>query len=366
MTVLVLNHRPLTERPVHRWLSEADALVLLTTRSALAASSKAQRAEFTHIVAIEDYRSNEVAQAMHALAVRFQPRRVVSVNEYDLIRAAVLRERLQITGQHVASALAYRDKLHMRQAAATGDIRIPRFSSADSITDVVEFADLAGFPLVLKPRRGAGSEGIVTIRNQNSLRSSAWPLSPGHESGRFLVEEFVDAPLFHVDGIACQGRVVHCWPSRYSQGNLETVTGALPLVSTLLDAEDDRREPLQDFARSVIATLPLSAVGFAFHLEAWANGARSYTLCEVTSRIGGGPIPVAYGEAFGMNLMKDAFRAQAGLQLSLRRQPKSPLAYTGWIWFMRDRGIFQPPGPPAAAPGSVDIRLLLRPGERSE
>jgi biotin carboxylase len=364
VTVLVLNHRQLDERPAGTWLKDAGELLMVTTRTALAGSPASERAAFARIVAVDSYASAEVEHAARALADRHKPARVVSSCELDLIRAACLRERYGLAGQDVTSALAFRDKLHMRQAAAAGGVAGPRFHAVQSVTGAADFAGQTGYPVVVKPRLGTGTEGITVAASHAELvRAATSPGPAGRGSGGLLAEEFISGPLFHVDGVSADGTVVHCWPSRYSQPVLQAVTRSEPRISVLLDARDPLRPRLQHFTRQVLAALPSAGAGFAFHLEAWSDAAGTPVLCEVTSRASTDRIVAAYNHAFGVNLCEEGLRLQAGLPLQLRQQPAAPARYAGWVVFPAAPGVFTPP-PAARRPYALTFGLRLDAGAR--
>jgi hypothetical protein len=360
MTVLILNHRQLDRRPIGRWLQEAGDLVMVTTHAALAASPAAERALFSTIVPVGDYSSVEVETAARSLAACHRPGRIASCHEFDLVRAALLRESLKLDGQSVASALAFRDKRAMRCIGAAV-VNQPTFRVPQSIEDALEFAGKFGYPVVIKPRRGGGAAGIIKAATSAELvRGLAISSSA---PGGVLVESWIDAPLFHVDGICEAGRVRHCWSSQYGQGALDTVMQAVPRTSVMLDASDGRRTALEGFARRVLSVFPHSGAVFAFHLEAWIDAAGAVWLCEVTSRTGGGPIVESYAHAFGVELAEQNFRGQAGLPLTCGSTPPKPVRYTGWVSFTVGHGRFAPPDL-ADRPPTVLFRLLLPPGTR--
>jgi Carbamoyl-phosphate synthase L chain, ATP binding domain len=263
VTILILSHRPLDRRPIGRWLQEVGDLVLVTTRTALAASPAADRALFSTIIPVGTYLSVEVETAARSLAARYRPERIASCHEFDLVRAAVLRESLDLDGQSVASALAFRDKRAMRCTGATA-VDQPAFLVPRSIEDAVEFAGKSGYPVVIKPRRGGGAAGIMVAATAAELARGLAASSSA--PGGVLVESWIDAPLFHVDGICEAGRVRHCWPGQYGEGALDAVMRAVPRTSVMLGASDGRRAALDEFARRVLSVFPHSGAVFAFHL----------------------------------------------------------------------------------------------------
>jgi hypothetical protein len=331
-------------RPVGRWLRRAGDLVMVTTRSAYAQSPAAETAWFRRIALVDSYQSAEAEQAAAMLAWRYPVTRVVSSNEFDLIRAARLRERLGLPGQSVAGALAYRDKLIMRRAAVAAGISCPRFADLTGPDAAWKFADRNGYPVVLKPRRGAGTEGITVVwsRQQLGPAVAAALAAPGGA----LIEEHVDAPMCHVDGLAAGHEVIHCWPSRYSSGGLEAVQRLLPRTGVMLDRDDPHRPLLQDFAARIIKGFG-GGGSFAFHIELWVRPGDVPVLCEATSRGAVVPVVAAYEHAFGVNLFQESFLAQAGLPLNLTAQPAAPRRYAGWACFLTGQGTFTaPPAPP--------------------
>ncbi|WP_433433043.1 ATP-grasp domain-containing protein [Nonomuraea sp. CA-141351] len=339
MTLLVLSYADLDSRPIGTWLRGAGDLLLVTSRSARAASPKSETALFREIMTVDDYFSQDVLIAAHALARRHPLAGVIASNESDLLRSAVLRERYRLPGQRVNEAMAFRDKLTMRRTAEAGGIAVPRFQDVRSLDDAMSFAVLHGFPVVMKPRRATGAQGVGVARTPAELRgafagASAFP-------GGLLVETRVDASIYHIDGVSDRGRVVHCWPSRYSAGALETVQRHAPRVSMLMGAADPLRPRLQEFAVAVIKAFPSSGP-FSFHIEAWVDRGVP-VLCEVTARTGGGPIAEAYRAAFGLDLSRESFLAQAGLPLTITEQPSAPLRYVGWIGFLTGDGLYTPP-----------------------
>jgi Carbamoyl-phosphate synthase L chain, ATP binding domain len=358
VTVLILNHRPLDRRPIGRWLQGVGDLVMVTTHAALAASPAADRALFSRIIPVGAYLSVEVDTAARSLAARYRPERIASCHEFDLVRVAVLRESLKLDGQSVASALAFRDKRAMRCTGAAA-VNQPAFRVPESIDDAVEFAGKSGYPVVIKPRRGGGAAGIIVAATAAEL-AQGLALSSSAPGG-VLVESWIDAPLFHVDGICEAGQVRHCWSGQYGEGALDAVTRAVPRTSVMLDASDGRRTALDGFARRVLSVFPHSGAVFAFHLEAWIDASGAVLLCEVSSRTGGSPILEAYAHAFGVELAEQNFRGQAGLPLTCGSTPLRPARYTGWVRFTVGQGHFAPPDP-AGRPPTALFRQLLPPG----
>ena len=96
---------------------------------------------------------------------------VVATGEIGVLRAARFRAAIGLPGQSVDSALAYRDKVLMKTLCAQMGVRVARYKKIGSPSDLVGFAGLVGFPIVLKPRAGAGSIDTRLIRTEEEMWS---------------------------------------------------------------------------------------------------------------------------------------------------------------------------------------------------
>ncbi|MFE7778556.1 acetyl-CoA carboxylase biotin carboxylase subunit family protein [Streptomyces sp. NPDC057445] len=363
--VLLLSRQPLATRPLQKWLDRtADDIVLVTTPKAVAGSEQVLADCFPHHRLVPDYHSWSAEQAAEEAAREHDVDLVASTSESDVLRAARLRARLGLPGQDGASASAYRDKVVMKQLAAAAGIPVPAFAAVDSPADLLDFIDVQGFPVVVKPRLGAGAEGVSILRDAADVsaflgrqRSSDVPYLPG----QWMAECFVTGEFFHVDGIMRDGRIVHAWPSQYNGGLAERIRDELHMSSVLLAPEDERTTMLMRMAAEVVAALPGAALPLAFHLEAWIGQDGVPVLCEIGSRAGGALVAETYESAFGIHLAREGLRAQCGADLALDAQPAAPATAVGWILLPPGHGTFVPPAEPCPVPGA-EVTTLLEPG----
>lgn len=363
--VLVLSRKPLAERPLHQWLEEvAPGLVLVTTPEALAGVDPQVPARFLACRTSANYRSWLTEQLAECAAREFGADLIASSSEDDVLRAARLRRRLGLPGQSEESAVAYRDKLAMKQTARRAGIRVPAMSPLDRPASLLDFIDEVGLPVVVKPVRGKGSDGVRFLNEPEDvtrfLASGALPAAP-RGTDQWMAEKFIEGPLFHVDGVTVGGEVLHCWPGRYSSGNAQAAQTSSILSSVLLPPGDRRTRVLQEFAANVHRALPPPPFPTSFHLEAWIDTDGAPVLCEVACRTGGGPIATTYQRAFGVHLSKENLRGQCRLDIALRTQPAAPDRPRGWMILPPGHGQFSPPSDPCPAAQS-EIKLVMEPG----
>jgi len=364
--VLLFSRQPLTSRPLQEWLDDtAGSVVLLTTPKAVRGAEDVLAEHFPMHRLVDDYHSWATERAAEEAAREFGAELVAASSEFDVLRAARLRERLGLPGQDVDSATAYRDKVVMKRLARAAGIRVPAFTAVDSPADLFDFLDAEGYPAVVKPRFGAGSEGVSILRDPadvTAFLSRQGTSEVAYLPGQWMAESFVHGDFFHVDGIMRDGHVVHGWPSQYNSGGIAVRLENQSHMSSVHVARDDPRfGPLTRITEDVIAALPPSTIPLAFHLEAWIGADGEPVLCEIASRAGGALIAEAYERVFGVQLAREGLRAQCGSALTLTEQPPDPAELSSWILFPPGHGAFVPPSAPCPVPGT-DLTVRLTPG----
>ncbi|CAJ63327.1 MULTISPECIES: ATP-grasp domain-containing protein [Frankia] len=290
----------------------------------LGMSSVPSSAAATRVVPATDD-LDAVRQAVTGLSARFgAPRRVVALNEGDLDTAALVREWLGCAGQTPGQLARFRDKLVMNQVAEAAGIPAPAFADAPDETAVREFADTHGWPVIVKPRRGTASRGVVRLDSAADL-----PLLHRAPPEPRLVQQFCADEIFHIDGLWTGDRLGPWRASRYVSTCVDFAEG-----HTLGSVEVDDPEllgPLGEFTARLAGAL--SSQPWVFHLEAFVGTSpeRSPVIrfLEAGCRVGGAEIPFVWREVHGVDLM----RAAADIQLGRRPELPVPSRWRtgGWL-----------------------------------
>jgi hypothetical protein len=118
--------------------------------------------------------------------------------------AAALRAALGTPGQSREQARRFRNKELMKQALGAAGIRVPRHRAATSALGVREAAEQVGFPCIIKPIAGAGSQDTFRCESMAEVDSAIAQL--GHID-EVSVEEFVDGEEFTYDTICAGGEI---------------------------------------------------------------------------------------------------------------------------------------------------------------
>src|SRR2546423_7578208 len=89
--------------------------------------------------------------------------RLEATIEAHTMAAAQVREACTIPGTSVRTAWLCRDKPSMKQTLRDAGVPTAASTAAGSAAEVFAFAEETGFPLILKPRSGAGALDTVRV-----------------------------------------------------------------------------------------------------------------------------------------------------------------------------------------------------------
>lgn len=264
--------------------------------------------KYDHVEIIESFDKNGWTEIrVLELHSQYNFRVILPHQEKDVIRAARLREYLGLPGQSVESAIAYRDKVRMKEMVRRAGVEVADFRTLDSPLDLYRFALDKGFPLIVKPVDGAGSWKVQVLSNMADLQTV---LAAGMPP-QFMVEEFVEGTMYHADGIVQDGRILFSCVSRYLYGCL-AYKQLQSVGSIIVNPHKSIAKRVNSLVAQVIEALPPSPV-LAFHAEFFHTEADRLLMCEVGSRTAGGRTMETIETAYGVNLAKAWVRLQCGL-----------------------------------------------------
>ena len=148
---------------------------------------------------------------------------IIALDDYDVEKAAFLRENLRIPGMGQTTGRYFRDKLAMRMKAKDAGIRVPAFSALFNNEEINAFADTVSPPWVLKPRSEASAHGIIKVHDKDSLWQKIDEL--GDNRIYYLVEQFKPGDVYHADGLQLDGKTLFLTVSKYLATPMEISQG---------------------------------------------------------------------------------------------------------------------------------------------
>ena len=232
--------------------------------------------------------------------------RIVALDDYDVEKAAELREHLRIEGMGDSTARFFRDKLAMRTRAMEAGINVPAFVHVLNRERLHDFMQRVPPPWVLKPRLEAGAIGIRKLYNQDDCWREIDGL--GEKDSFYLLEHFVPGDVFHVDSIVYDYEVVFSVASQYQFPPIEvSQEGRVFSTRTLLRGTETEAQ-IFSMNRHLLKSLGLK-LGVS-HSEYIRRSDGEFVFLETSSRPGGAHIVELVEAASGLNLWAEMAKVE--------------------------------------------------------
>lgn len=224
--------------------------------------------------------------AMLAAVRRIQSRgwvdRLEATVEAHILPVAKVREACGIPGTSVRTAWLCRDKPSMKDALRAAGVPCARSAAVDSPQAARAFVRETGYPIILKPRAGAGAADTERVDSDAELESAIHRhgIAQGHS---VAAEEFIGGHEGFYDSVTIGGAIRHDFMSHYYPRVLDAMRDrrlAPYLVTTnRLDAEG--YGDVKAMGRRVIEVLGIETS--AVHME-WFFGDKGLRFAEVGCR----------------------------------------------------------------------------------
>src|SRR3954469_20506600 len=146
--------------------------------------------------------------------------RLEATIEAHIMPIARVREAAGIPGTSVRTAFLCRDKPAMKEVLRNGGVPCAQSTAASTAAEVHAFAERVGFPLILKPRDGAGASGATRVDSSAELDAA---LATFGGARSIAVEEFIEGHEGFYDTLAIEGTVVHDFVTHYYPNVLEAM-----------------------------------------------------------------------------------------------------------------------------------------------
>ena len=242
----------------------------------------------------------------------------------------------------------------MKEALRQAGVPTAASTAAHSVDDAVDFANAIGFPLILKPRAGAGALGTTRVDSMADLQQA---LGAFGDADSIAIEEFVEGHEGFYDTIAINGHVAHDWITHYYPNVLEAMRHrwiSPQFVTTNRIDDSSSYGEVRELGARVIEALGIGTS--ATHME-WFYGPKGLRFSEIGCR----PPGVGAWDLYSAANDTDVYRewAQAIVHGSVDgsavagvlRRHRRPAAEPG----RPDPGLLRSRGDPAAA-RSLDPR----------
>jgi biotin carboxylase len=261
---------------------------------------------------------------------------VLAIHENSVIPGAAVASTLGLPGHTVATALACRNKYRMRQAHHRAGAPHPAFMLVDDIETARSAAGRLGFPLVLKPTLGAGSEHVYRLDDLADLEQAFPQARRGVDTHSYglleadgldlgprslLLESFLDGSEHAIEAVMWDGEVL--LGSIADRLSIELKTFDHDLYSTPSALSEAVIEQVREAVRVGAAAQGIRRG--VMHAEIRLHQGRPH-IVEIAARIGGGSLFRMARLAYGYCPLWAAY------QVALDRKPDFPqLRKTGEV-----------------------------------
>ena len=246
--------------------------------------------------------------------------RVIALEEFDVVTAALIREHLCLPGLSSSRAKVFRDKLAMAVHSQRGGIKVPDFVpliNPDEVRDFMQQVETAEEVWQL----------FDEMNQRDNLRERA---------SYYILARFVAGEVYHVDSVVNEGKVLFAGVNQYGRPPMQVAhQGGAYISRTVQHGSDDERT-LQATNRRLIKALRLErGATHAEFIKSDADG--EFYFLEIAARVGGAYVADVLEAASGVNLWREWARMEidangsgktirpprkeyAGIVLSLARQ----------------------------------------------
>lgn len=208
--------------------------------------------------------------------------RLEATIEAHIMSTAKVREASGIPGTSVETSYLCRDKPAMKEFLRNAGVPCAQSTGADTADEVREFAARVGFPLILKPRAGAGASGTVRVDDTRELEAAIREC--GVDRGQSVaVEEFIEGHEGFYDTLTINGQIGHEFVTHYYPRVLTAMRerSVSPMFIATNRVDMDGYDEVKKLGRQVISALGLGTS--ATHME-WFFGPKGLKFSEIGCR----------------------------------------------------------------------------------
>jgi len=234
--------------------------------------------------------------------------RIVALEEFDVVTAALVREHFGMPGLSSSKARVFRDKLAMAVQSQRAGIDAPDFVALINPGEVREFMERVPSPWLIKPRSDVSAIGIRKVEDPAEVWSVIDELNERENlierASYYLLARFVPGEVFHVDSIVNNGRVVFTGVNKYGRPPMQVAHHGGAYISHTLARGSAEEIKLLEINRKLLQALGLErGAAHAEFIKSTADG--KFYFLEVASRVGGAYIADVLEAASGINLWRE-------------------------------------------------------------
>ena len=230
--------------------------------------------------------------------------RIEATVEAHILPVARVREAAGLAGTSVKTAHLCRDKPAMKEALREAGVATAQSMGGGDADEILRFGSRVGYPLIVKPRAGAGASGTYRVDSEAELAALLPRLGVGR-GAEVAVEEFVEGHEAFYDTLSIGGVIVHDFMTHYYPNVLEAMrtreVSPQFITTNRIDAAAPYAE-VRELGKKVIDALEIGTS--ATHME-WFFGENGLKFSEIGCRPPGVRAWDLYAAANEMDLYRE-------------------------------------------------------------
>jgi len=239
--------------------------------------------------------------------------RVIALEEFDVVTAALMREHLCLPGLSSSRAKIFRDKLSMAVHSERAGINVPEFVPLVNAEEVDDYMKRVPGPWVIKPRSDVSAIGIRKVSEPQEVWRAMDEMNERENlrerASYYVLARFVAGEVFHVDSVVNDGKVMFAGTNQYGRPPMQVAhIGGAYVSRTLSRGSADEKE-LLNINKKLIRALGLErGATHAEFIKSDADG--KFYFLEIAARVGGAYIAEVLEAASGINLWREWARLE--------------------------------------------------------
>ncbi|MEK7855106.1 MAG: ATP-grasp domain-containing protein, partial [Acidobacteriota bacterium] len=242
------------------------------------------------------------------------------------------REHLQLGGMTSSHALRFRDKLSMRNIAASAGIACPEFTGVFNQQQIADYLERVPDPWIVKPRYEVSAFGIRKCETKESVWQVLNDLDARNNwrdhPSQFVLEKFIAGNVFHVDSIVDKGKVLTCGVSQYGTPPFSVTHYGGVFTTSIVPYRSKERKELESLNKALLGAFKYEqGVSHAEFLQSSEDG--RFYLLEVACRVGGAYIANVLEHACNFNLWREWAKLETATKENPYKLPKLRKDFAG-------------------------------------
>lgn len=260
--------------------------------------------------------------------------RVIALEEFDVVTAALMREHLCLPGLSSSRAKIFRDKLSMAVHSQRAGIKVPEFVQLMNLEEMNEYMARVPGPWVIKPRSDVSAIGIKKVEQPDEVWRTVEEMNERENlrerASYYVLARFIPGEVFHVDSLVNDGKVVFSGVNQYGRPPMQVAHQGGSYISRTVARGSADEKMLGQINKKLIKALGLErGATHAEFIKSDSDG--EFYFLEIAARVGGAYIADVLEAASGVNLWREWARLEIADGHAPSRVAPSRKEYAGIV-----------------------------------